>query len=196
MFTGVVEAQGVVRGLHSKKNGVTLELLLPSRFRLALGSSLCVDGVCLTVVQKKRGSTFFDLLRETRRRTHLGRLSRGSKVNLERPLPWGGRLDGHLVSGHVDGRGIILKARSSGREKSFLIRPPKKLLRFIREKGSIAVNGVSLTIGVVRKNQFWVHCVPTTLTRTNLKALKPKASVNLEADLLMKMCGQKRRISV
>ncbi len=175
---------------------MTLEIILPRHFRLELGGSLCVDGACLTVAKKKGQSAFFDLLQETRRRTHLGRLSVGARVNLERPLRWGGRLDGHLVSGHVDEKGIVAKIKAAGREKSFLIQASAKLVGFVREKGSITVNGVSLTVGGVGKKGFWVHCIPATLKRTNLKSLKVKDSVNLEVDILMKMCGQKRRISV
>jgi riboflavin synthase len=190
MFTGIVEAIGVVR----TRSAAAIEVETPGRWRsLKVGDSLAVNGTCLTVVQKRRRAVLFELLNETKKRSTLAKLALGERVNLERPCKAGGRLGGHVVLGHVDGVGRVRKILSRGREKSFLISTPGRLRRFLVEKGSIAVDGVSLTVGKISGPGFWVHCVPHTLRATCLGLLRLGSTVNLEADILLKMAGQALR---
>jgi riboflavin synthase len=188
MFTGIVETTGCIRGIRNSKGKTQLEIRAPFAIRsdLKIGASVAVSGVCLTAVRKTRGSIFFDLAEETKRRSTLGRLRAGDRVNLERPLKWSGRLEGHFVLGHVDGVGKIKKIVSSPKEKSFLVAYPARLGPFILEKGSIAVDGVSLTIGRVTPRAFRVHLVPHTLKATQFGNFKPGTTVNLETDVLLK----------
>ena len=188
MFTGIVEATGRVRSLKTSKGKTRLEAEAPAFFcsGLKLGGSVSVSGVCLTVVEKTKQTISFDLAGETKKRSTLGRLKKNDAVNLERPLKWNGRLEGHFVLGHVDGTGRIKKIDSAGKEKSFLVGFPKNLKPFILEKGSVAIDGVSLTIGRVAKDAFWVHVIPHTLKATCFGDFKTGAAVNLEADILIK----------
>ena len=153
---------------------------------LKTGGSLSVNGVCLTVIRKKGRRVFFNVVGETQRRSTLGRLKPGDPVNLERPLKAGGRLEGHLVLGHVDATGKVLEVLSKGREKSFCISFPKNLRRYFVEKGSVAVDGVSLTLGRIRPGSFWVHMIPHTLSCTSSRWYQKNTRVNLEADILLK----------
>lgn len=185
MFTGIVEAIGV---LHRTRSRGRLKMEVPRAFRtLGLGASVCVSGVCVTVAQRRGKFLFFDLSRETQRKTTLGELKEQSRVNLERPLRWQGRVAGHFVLGHVDGVARIREAVRRPRDRSYRIAFPRHLKRFIFEKGSVAVDGVSLTIGKVLGNSFWVHGVPHTLRSTNLQDYRPGTRVNIETDLLAKI---------
>ena len=189
MFTGVIEAQGKVKNF---KNGV-LEITLPKFFgKLKIGSSVAVDGVCLTLVQQKSSIGFFDVVAETQARTTLGSFEPGQVVNLERPLQWQGRVEGHFVLGHVDGVGIIRQVSVAKKQKSILVETPKLIRRFVCEKGSIAANGVSLTIGKTKKGSFWLHLIPQTLKSTNLGGLAGGSRVNLEADMVAKLLLKRR----
>src|SRR5262249_17486454 len=145
---------------------------------LKRGSSLAVDGVCLTVVRPLT----FDVISETLRRTHFGRLKTGDRLNLERPLKWKGRVHGHLVQGHVDAVIKGLKASQS----DFQLSLPQKGDRLVVEKGSVALNGVSLTVGRKRRGSFWVHVIPHTRRKTNLGSWKTGSRVNLETDAWLK----------
>lgn|SRR3989338_3826984 len=189
MFTGLVEAKGVAQGMKRQKKTWILEIKAPRVSKsLRIGSSLAVNGVCLTVVSKKAGSRiFFNLVAETRKRSNLGNLRPGDPVNLERPLKLGGRFEGHLVLGHVDGVGQVKRILMKAREKSFLIHFPKPLGRYFVEKGSVAVDGVSMTLGKVAGNRFWIHGIPHTLTHTLFNHYRVNAKVNLEVDLLAKL---------
>ncbi len=188
MFTGIVEATGRIRSLKVIRGKTQLEVRAPLAVRsgLKIGASVSVSGVCLTAVSKTPASIFFDLADETKKRSTLGRLRRGDRVNLERPLKWNGRLEGHFVLGHVDGVGKIKKALSIKKEKSFLIAYPKRLAPFMIEKGSVTIDGVSLTIGRVTPKDFWVHIIPHTLKTTQFGDFEPGRAVNLEADILIK----------
>lgn len=190
MFTGIVEKTGVVtnwtrgRSKRSTILGVSAPALAKG---LRVGSSLAVNGACLTVISKRRGRLFFHLLEETKKRTNLGDLLVGEYVNLERPLKASGRLEGHFVLGHIDGVGRVRRLKPAGEETSALIGFPSALTPYFLEKGSIAANGVSLTIGKVLRGAFWVHLIPHTLSGTNLGALAVGKKVNLETDILMKL---------
>ena len=195
MFTGIIEKKTEVAALKSTGGGKRLLVWLPKGWkRPLLGSSIAVDGACLTVVAGARRLPAggqaplltFDLLAETLRKTHFRSSRPGDIVNLERPVKSGQRIDGHIVQGHVDGTGKALKVLRRKREKSLLISFPKTLKKYLIPKGSIAVNGVSLTLGKTEKNAFWVHVIPHTLKITNLADLSPGDRVHLEADALLK----------
>jgi len=186
MFTGIIEECGRVgRGDSPKDSRFVVESKHISR-EIRIGGSVAVNGVCLTVVRISRNRLFFNLLEETKRRSGLGSLKPGDPVNLEQALRPTSRMEGHFVLGHVDGRGRIRKVVPSGNEKSFLVEFPKAVADYVIEKGSIAVDGVSLTIGKVRSRAFWIHCIPHTLKVTNFHRYEAGTEVNLEADVLLK----------
>ena len=185
MFTGIVEAQATVRKIEKNRRGIRLTLKAPRRYsKLKKGSSLAIDGVCLTVTRPLT----FDVIPETLKRTHFRHLKTGDRLNLERPLKWKGRVDGHLVQGHVDAVARVLQVSKTDVQLSF----PKKFDRAIVEKGSVALNGVSLTVGRRRPGSFWVHVIPHTLRKTNLKSWKKGSRVNLETDVWLKAFDKRR----
>jgi riboflavin synthase len=189
MFTGIIESTGEVRGLEKHPGGTLLRVdaSKTSWKSLSPGESICVSGVCLTLLPPgKAGWLSFDLSEETLKRTTLGDLVRGSKVNLERALTPSSRLGGHFVSGHVDGVGRLagIKPVRGGRE--YFFEGPPEVLSLVAEKGSVCVEGVSLTPFGVRKNRFTCALIPTTLRLTNLGVLREGDKVNLEADVLMR----------
>ena len=195
MFTGIIEATGTVVSLKKKRQAARLTLRLPVSFRgLKAGGSLSVNGVCLTMASRKGASFSFDLVQETLRRTTLGHVLKGDYVNLERPMRASDRVHGHFVLGHVDGVGKITAVFVRGRARDFSILFPRAFKRYFVEKGSVAVDGVSLTIGRVKGNSFTVHLIPQTLRRTVFGRLKRGSRVNLEADILMKGLAGRRSI--
>ncbi len=187
MFTGIIDATGIVHSAHKKGRLLQISLKVPAPYRRSkIGSSVSVDGVCLTVTSAKEGRLSFDVIPETLKRTRFGRLKMGDKLNLERPLRWKGRVDGHLVQGHVDSVAKVVKVVSRGKSRDFRLAASRKLDRALVEKGSVALNGVSLTIGRKRGDSFWVHVIPHTLKKTNLGSWKAGSAVNLEADAWLK----------
>jgi riboflavin synthase len=187
MFTGIVEELGRVRSSGTRLSVAANTVALDS----APGASVAVNGVCLTVVERELsadGSGFltFDVSPETVGRTSLGRLAQGDRVNLERPVTLLGRLGGHLVQGHVDGVGSINDIREAGTGRSMSIELPEKLARYVVEKGSIAVNGVSLTVTELGEGCFGVALVPHTLQATTFGIARVGDHVNLEVDMLAK----------
>ena len=191
MFTGIVEETGVVERIHRTEGsiGLTLRAKLTAR-GLRVGDSLAINGCCLTVVKLgSRGKSRlvrFDLLKETWQRTNLQFVQPGSLVNLERPLRANGRLDGHFVSGHIDGLGRIKRWERAGQDHVLDIAAPPEVTRYIVNKGSIAVDGISLTVARVQKNGFRIWIIPHTYEVTALRERKVGDAVNLEADLLGK----------
>lgn len=187
MFTGLIEDVGVIAGLR-RENGsavLTVETKLPLR-AMALGASIAVNGACLTVVKKSRGAFAADVSPETLRRTNLGELGVGSLVNLEQPMRLQERLGGHLVTGHVDGVGVIAAKAQQGEFTVFRFRVPRELGRFLVSKGSVAVDGISLTVNDCGRDRFSVAIIPFTLRHTNLRARRVGAKVNVETDLIGK----------
>ena len=185
MFTGIIEAIGTVRALPRREvNGacVTIQAAL----ELSLGESVAVDGACLTVTALTRDGFTCDLSAETLSRTTLGALCPGARVNLERPLRLGDRLGGHLVTGHVDEVGEIAATTPQGDGAFLRVGFPRSLSRLLVMKGSIAVDGISLTIAELTEDTFGVALIPYTLQGTTLGAKRPGSAVNLEADLLGK----------
>jgi riboflavin synthase len=185
MFTGIIREVGVVKALESSEAGARITVAAPrSRAKLVKGGSIAVDGVCLTATELGKDTFAADAIPETLRRTRLGGLANGSRVNLELPLRAGDLLDGHIVQGHVDGLGEVVESREEGTQKWVTVRTTPELARFFAYKGSVAINGVSLTVAEVEGNTFSVALIPTTLTETNLDELRPGARVNLEVDVL------------
>lgn len=187
MFTGLVEAMGTVLRLEADGAGRQLIVAAPSLCsELALGESVAINGACLTVVERTADTCRFQAGPETLRRTNLGALTPGDRVNLERALRLGDRLGGHLVQGHVDGLGQIAERIRRGDWELVWFHCPAELAAQLVPKGSVAVDGVSLTLVDVTAEQFSVALIPHTLANTTLGFKQPGASVNLETDLLAK----------
>jgi riboflavin synthase len=187
MFTGLVEVLGAVRAVHADGTGRQLVLAAPTLApELAVGESVAVNGACLTVVERDRETCRFQVGPETLRLTNLGELSPGDGVNLERALRVSDRLGGHLVQGHVDGLGTITRRERQGEWEFVAFGCPAELARQMVPKGSVAVDGVSLTVVDVAAEQFSVMLIPHTLAHTTLGRKGPGARVNLETDLLAK----------
>jgi len=186
MFTGLVEAMGSVRSLDKRGDGARLTLETPLAEQLQLGESLAVNGCCLTVTDSVNGTVAFDLLGETLERTNLGALAHGARVNLERALRADGRFGGHFVQGHIDTTAEVISAQGTGTDLNLIISLPSSGARYLIEKGSIAVNGVSLTVATLGADCFGLWIIPHTLQETNLGGLKSGSPVNLEYDMLAK----------
>jgi riboflavin synthase len=185
MFTGLVATTGTLAARSPRGPGA--RLTIEARFddgALALGESIAVDGACLSVTAIRPEGFEVDASPETLARTTLGALEAGSPVHLERAMRASDRLGGHLVTGHVDGIGAVLERRSDGDCLGMTFRAPAELARFIAEKGSISVDGVSLTVNGVRGDRFEVMLIPQTIEKTKLGARAPGESVNLEVDLV------------
>jgi riboflavin synthase len=185
MFTGIVTAQGKFKGYRRHKSILLIEAaqVIPE---LPLGESLAVDGVCLSLVRKEKNIGYFNLSQETLEKTTLGHLTPGWLLNLEPPLRLDSLLSGHLVSGHVDGTGQVDQVISRGQGKRIRIKFPPSLQPFFIPKGSVAVNGVSLTVASLQQNYFECELIPVTLDSTNLGRLKTGQHVNLECDIIGK----------
>ncbi|MCX9192988.1 riboflavin synthase [Carbonactinospora thermoautotrophica] len=187
MFTGIVEELGEVVAVERLARAARLRVRGPKVAADARhGDSIAVNGVCLTVTEVADGVFTADVMDETLRRTCLGELTPGSPVNLERPVRFGGRLDGHLVQGHVDGTGQILERIPGERWQVVRISLPPRLARYVVEKGSVAVDGVSLTVVEATDTWFSVSLIPTTLDLTTLGRKQPGETVNLEVDVVAK----------
>lgn len=187
MFTGIIEYAGQVLSLHRNDDGARLVLKAgPLADTVKLGDSVAVNGVCLTVVSFEAGELAFDAVNETLARSSLGELTVGRRVNLERPMRADGRFDGHIVQGHVDGTGEVLSIVDEGDSRRVRVEPPSELLRYIVEKGSITVDGISLTVAALGDTWFEVVIIPHTWEVTNLSDRSPGDRVNLEADVLAK----------
>ncbi len=187
MFTGLIREVGTVVSREGDADGVRLVIKAAATAGGAqLGDSIAIDGVCLTVVAVEDGTLAFDAVPETLERTSLGTLYRGSRVNLEPALRAGEALGGHYVQGHVDGVGTVQTVEAEGDGKRIWFDAPAGLLRYVVEKGSIAVQGTSLTVAAASEHGFAVALIPHTLEATTLGALEPSDLVNLEVDLLAK----------
>jgi riboflavin synthase len=182
MFTGLVAGTGKVRSLRDGR----IEIDTPLAAELAAGDSIAVNGVCLTAVDSNSAGFAADVMPETLRRSSLGPLGAGDAVNLELALRASDRLGGHMVQGHVDGTGTVEELREEGISRVVRIAASADLLRYVVEKGSIAVDGVSLTVSAVDDDTFEVSLIPETLERTTLGSATPGRAVNLEVDLLAK----------
>jgi len=187
LFTGLVQARGRIAAVAREGEGARLTVVAgPLADELSPGDSLAVNGVCLTVTKVAQGELAFDVMSETLRRSSLGRVARGGEVNLELPLRAGDRLGGHVVQGHVDGLGTVAAVDDDAFARAMRIDASSQVLRYVVEKGSVAVDGVSLTVAEVDDEGFAVSLIPETLERTTLGTLAPGSSVNVEVDVLAK----------
>ena len=186
MFTGLIQRIGTVKRV-SRGRGLVLEFSFePWAEPLVKGESVAVNGTCLTVADCDATRFTADVLRETEERTGLAELLPGARVNLERALKAGDRFGGHIVQGHVDGRGTLIKREQKGRDFALMFKCPRAIAAASVLKGSIAVNGVSLTVSGLGDDWLRVDVIPTTASETNLGALRPGDRVNLESDVLGK----------
>ena len=191
MFTGIIEETGTVESIHPGDKSIRLTLKLrKTGGGLKVGDSLAVNGCCLTVVEltaKGRAKTAqFDLLNETWNLTNLQHCRVGSLVNLERSLEAGGRLGGHFVTGHIDGIGKIITWEKTGDDHQLQIAAPEDVMRYVIHKGSVAVDGISLTVAAIEKGSFTIWIIPHTFESTALSERAVGDAVNLEADMLGK----------
>jgi riboflavin synthase len=197
LFTGIIEQTGRIAGRRRRGAGARLTIRTGRPLALVLGESVSVNGACLTVTGRNGRSFDVDVSPETLRRTTLGALSSGTRVNLERALRVGDRLGGHIVQGHVDGVGRLEAIRPEGDWLLYRFRLPRALAAYLVEKGSIAIDGVSLTVFACRRATFTVALVPHTLAHSTLGERRPGDRVNVEADVLLKhiaaMVGSRRR---
>ena len=187
MFTGIIEEKGKVLKIEYRGKEKRLTIGLPPHLtEVQLGDSININGVCLTVVQKRQQHIELDLSEETLQRTILGELKEGDQVNLERALKLTDRLGGHIVTGHIDGIGVIVEKK---KEKDFLqlgIRIPELVLKYVVQKGSIAIDGISLTVNECQGEEIQMTLIPYTIEKTTLMDKKVGDRVNVEADILGK----------
>lgn len=188
MFTGIVEGTGTVRSAARRGDVMTVRIDVGGLFEgLPLGGSVAINGCCLTAVRSDARGFDVDLTDETLRRTRFDeRLVPGALVNLERPMKADGRFDGHVVQGHVDGVGRVVEMKSLGESAEIRVEAPPELARYLVEKGSVALDGISLTVYGIAGGVFSVALIPYTLQVTNLKDARPGSLVNLEADVIAK----------
>ena len=192
MFTGIIQAIGQMQNktLHDKGAVFTFSSNDLDFSEVAIGDSIAVNGVCLTVIELNGNSFTADVSQETLNCSILGNLSVTDDINLEKALRFNQGIDGHLVSGHVDGQGKVTDKAIEGASTRFKISVPESLVKYIAVKGSITVNGVSLTVNSVKNNAFDVNIVPHTLTATTLGQLNVGDSVNLEVDIIARHLEQ------
>ena len=186
VFTGLVQDLGRVTVGDATDDGVTLGVRTRLAEEIAEGDSVAVNGVCLTATASADGHFRAEVMHETLRRSSLAEAAQGSDVNLELALRASDRLGGHIVQGHVDGLGSVSDVSEDGFARLVTVAAPAELLRYVVEKGSIAVDGISLTVASVTDDAFTVSLIPETLERTNLGAASPGQPVNLEVDVLAK----------
>jgi riboflavin synthase len=187
MFTGLIESQGIITRAERISGGLRIEVYAPDFGRdMAIGDSVAIDGVCLTLTKFIRGAFLADVSDETVRRTTLGSLRQGGKVNLERALRFSDRLGGHIVSGHIDGVGKLVNRQAAGNSTIYRFAVPSELRDFIVEKGSIAVDGISLTVMEVTSDGFTAAVIPHTEEITTLKDKPIGGGANIEVDLMAK----------
>lgn len=186
MFTGIVELIGEVSSVDEQDSGLRLVVRAAGLGDLPPGASISVNGVCLTVVEAAVDEVTVDVIPETLQRTTLSDVVSGVRVNLERPMPANGRFDGHIVQGHIDGVGVVMSIVSDSGGTVMTIATPGSLRPYLVEKGSVTVDGVSLTVAGMTDDGFDVALIPHTLEVTTLGLLKPGDTVNLEVDVLAK----------
>ena len=188
MFTGIIQRLGTVTDvqMHGAAGRITLVPDRPWEKAVALGDSIAVNGACLTVADMNGESLMFDVLKETFDKTNLGEKGPGSVVNLERALALGDALGGHIVTGHVDGVGTVRRIDPVDRDWKFEIECGPELLMLMVYKGSVALDGISLTVAELKGDGFMVHIIPHTMDETDMSEFKPGMRVNLEADILGK----------
>lgn len=185
MFSGIIELVGTITDTQTVPGGRSLGVDLGAIAReCEVGSSLCISGICLTVTRVTGRCVYFDVITETLKKTVLGSKAIGDRVNIERSLRADSRLDGHFVQGHVDGTAAVERIHASPRERVVWLRPERSIGEYIIPKGSVAVDGVSMTIAEVRDGAFSIALIPTTLEKTTLSSLARGDRVNIETDII------------
>jgi riboflavin synthase len=184
MFTGIIESVGQITSLNSKRGDFEIKIKYESSYfnNTTLGDSISVNGICLTVKKFNKSFIYFDLSNETISR--ISELRVGELVNLESSLRMNSKISGHFVFGHIDGIGELIKNDIKSRSEEWTVKPPKKLMRYISEKGSISINGVSLTVNSVNESTFKINLIPFTLEHTTLKNFDIGNKMNIEVDML------------
>ncbi len=187
MFTGLIQEVAKVEGVDRREGILRLTLRAPlTAEKIKIGDSVAVNGCCLTAVELKAPLVSFEAVPETLQRTALGQLKVGNPINLELPLTLGEGLGGHYVQGHVDGTAEVLSLIPEGEGKRLKVRLPNGLVKYVVEKGSIALDGISLTVAAIRGDEMEAALIPHTLENTNLKSIKPGDRLHVEADMLAK----------
>lgn len=187
MFTGIIEEIGIIESVSSVKSGAVVSVKCKKILEgLKLGDSIAVNGACQTVISFNDSLFSVEVSEETLSVTTFLQLKTGSKVNLERAMPANGRFDGHIVSGHVDGKGSFLRRIDKGLSSEYWFGASEEIMNYVVYKGSITVNGISLTVAGIKDNSFSVAVIPHTEANTNLGELKSGIDVNLESDILAK----------
>ncbi|MGI0041709.1 MAG: riboflavin synthase [Nitrosopumilaceae archaeon] len=196
MFTGIVEGIGIIKKFEKKTNTRSAAKMKVDLGNLAkglkTGHSVAINGVCLTVTRISKSEAEFEMIEETIKKTDLGKLEFGDKVNIERSLKVGDRMEGHFVLGHIDGTGKIINIKKFPKEIKLWIELPNNLTKYVVKKGSIAIDGISLTLVDIIKNKISVCIIPHTMEITNLNSKKIGDKVNIETDILGKYTTGKR----
>ncbi len=187
MFTGIIKSIGEIKRIDEKEAGFQLVVDINDCSGVSVGSSVCVSGICLTVISLDDNLVRFDVMPETIKKTSLNSKQVGSKVNIENTLRVGDELGGHFVYGHVDGVGKVVSIKEQGDNKLIEFEADENIMKYIAPQGSIAVDGVSLTVASFTENTFTVSLIPFTLENTTLGLLKVGDEVNLESDMLAKI---------
>ena len=182
MFTGIVQGKGEIVSIETGNEITTLRIRVPSTEGLQIGASISIDGVCLTATEFSDDIVSFDVIPETLEKTTLGQLDQGHQVNVERSLRYGDEVGGHLLSGHIIGRGLISKADPVGDGAQYSIMAPPDVRKYIVNKGYVGIDGISLTIGDVSEDRFDLHLIPETLRLTTIGDKQVGDAVNLEID--------------
>jgi len=182
MFTGIVQGKGEIVSIESGNEITTFQIRVPSTEGLQIGASVSIDGVCLTATAFSDDIVSFDVIPETLDKTTLGQLEEGHNVNVERSLRYGDEVGGHLLSGHIIGRGLVSKAERVGDGAQYSIIAPPDVRKYIASKGYVGIDGISLTIGDVSEDHFDLHLIPETLRLTTIGEKQIGDAVNLEID--------------
>lgn len=182
MFTGIVQGLGVIKSIKEGDGIITFSVVCPDTQDLIIGASVAIDGVCLTATSINGDLVTFDIIPETMERTTLGERTVDDNVNIERSLRYGDEVGGHLLSGHIIGRGLVTYSESVGEGAQLKIKAPPAIQKYIQTKGYIGIDGISLTLGEVVDNEFDLHIIPETLRLTTLGSKQAGDAVNIEID--------------
>ena len=187
MFTGIVQGLGTIKSIEEGNGITTFSIACPDTQNLAIGASVAIDGVCLTATSIKDKLVTFDVIPETLERTTLGERVVDDEVNIERSLRYGDEVGGHLLSGHIIGRGLFTYSQKVGEGAQLKIKAPPSIQKYIQTKGYIGIDGISLTLGEVHENEFDLHIIPETLRLTTLGSKQVGDAVNIEIDSITMM---------
>lgn len=182
MFTGIVQGLGTIKSIEEGNGITTFSIACPDTQNLVIGASVAIDGICLTATSIKDKLVTFDVIPETMERTTLGERVANDEVNIERSLRYGDEVGGHLLSGHIIGRGLLTYSENVGEGAQLKIKAPPSIQKYIQTKGYIGIDGISLTIGEVHENEFDLHIIPETLRLTTLGSKQVGDAINIEID--------------